>query len=348
MLKRILFSFIILLFSITTNAAVKDIKLKADFRYRHETISQPKSSTTAAKTSRHRIRARVKLSGEVNKKVEGAIRLSTGNQSIASTNQDLKDADNKAIELDQAYIKAKPVDNFNIFAGKMPNQYTDVGNTGVLFDGDYTPEGITLSYKRKDLKINPDIVFSHHRIGESNTTSDIVLWSGQLGAKAKMEKLFFTTGLSYHHMSSIQNSSAVATKSNSVTSGNFTYGYTVLHTYLEAGVKMNKLKASLYGHHFKNSDVSQRETGYLFGLKLKYGKFGLNHNYRWADKDAWIGALSDADAFGGDGTDGHGTKTTLSWKYMENSSLKVTFHSYNRHSTDRHLEKIHMDLGFKF
>ncbi|RKX17023.1 MAG: hypothetical protein DRP51_11545, partial [Candidatus Zixiibacteriota bacterium] len=83
----------------------ENVKVKGDFRYRHEMINKEDKDVR----HRNRIRARLAVEAKVNDEMKTVIQLATGSEDPASTNQTLDNAfTTKNIGLDLAYFEYKP------------------------------------------------------------------------------------------------------------------------------------------------------------------------------------------------------------------------------------------------
>ena len=121
------------------------VKLKGDFRYRYENIDAERSDTR----ERNRIRARVAVTAKPADNVEVGIGLASGSDDAVSTNQTLGGGGStKDINLDLAYFKWQAKPGFNVIGGKMKNVFYRPAGHGLLWDGDYRPEGIGFTFAR--------------------------------------------------------------------------------------------------------------------------------------------------------------------------------------------------------
>ncbi|MBT9569112.1 MAG: putative porin [Thiobacillus sp.] len=94
---------------------------------------------------RERVRLRLGLNANITGKVDAGIRITTGNTSDpVSTNQTLGNYDNKySLVLDRAFLKLRPVDDFTLWGGRIPNPFF---STDLVWDDDINFEGAAVSY----------------------------------------------------------------------------------------------------------------------------------------------------------------------------------------------------------
>ena len=115
-----------------------------DFRYRYETIDDDRKDDDRR---RNRIRARMGLTAQVSDDVKAGVGLATGEDDPVSTNQTLGSAGtSKGIQLDTAWIDWGFAENLHLVGGKTKNPYYQVAKNGLLWDGDYRPEGAHVSF----------------------------------------------------------------------------------------------------------------------------------------------------------------------------------------------------------
>ena len=126
-------------------------RLDGDFRYRYERIDVEGDSTR----TRNRIRARTNITSEVTDNIDIGFGLATGGDDPVSTNQTLGEGgSSKGVVLNLAYADWEATDGLHLYAGKFRNQLTRAGSQSFLWDGDWTPEGLALQYKRDRYFIN--------------------------------------------------------------------------------------------------------------------------------------------------------------------------------------------------
>jgi len=121
------------------------IRLDGDFRYRYERIDPEFSDTR----TRSRIRARANIKADVADNVEIGFGLATGGEDPVSTNQTLGGGGtSKGVVLNLAYVDWEATEGLHLIAGKFKNPLTRVGGQPLTWDGDWTPEGLALKFKR--------------------------------------------------------------------------------------------------------------------------------------------------------------------------------------------------------
>ena len=121
------------------------VRLDGDFRYRYERIDAEGSDTRR----RNRIRARFNVKADVSDDVEVGFGLATGGDDPVSTNQTLGGGgSSKGVALNLAYADWEIMDGLHLVGGKFKNPLYRAGKQALMWDGDWTPEGIAMRFKR--------------------------------------------------------------------------------------------------------------------------------------------------------------------------------------------------------
>lgn len=103
-------------------------------------------SNTTEDRDRFAVRARLGLNLKFSDWLTGGMRLTTGNTTTpVSTNQTLGNSFNKySMVLDQAYVRADPVEWLTISGGRMPNPWF---STDLVWDEDINFDGVAVTFK---------------------------------------------------------------------------------------------------------------------------------------------------------------------------------------------------------
>ena len=101
-----------------------------------------------------------------------------------STNQTLGGGgSSKGVVLNLAYVDWEAAEGLHLLAGKFKNPLTRVGKQPLMWDGDWTPEGIALTYKRDWFFANALGNYLESDSRRSNTTFS---WGAQFGASGTL------------------------------------------------------------------------------------------------------------------------------------------------------------------
>ncbi len=322
---------------------VNNVKINGDFRYRHEWTDD---ETKVADRNRHRIQARIGITGKINEEFDYGFRLASGNSeapqdegSPTSNNQDLGDAfSSKNIWLDLAYFDYHPkaIAGLNVYGGKMNNPYYRVGNSDLMYDSDITPEGIAVAYKRK--MSDTMTLFGAaggYYVRERSTDADTSLWGLQGGATLKIgEDSQLTAGAGYYNYGNVKGRAGLGNDNtqfygNRSTGGVFDSDFDLVQGFAEFGLPVGELPLRFFADYICNTRAeSSEDTAYLIGASLGKcsapGSWAVSYNYRDVEADSLLGVLAEA-TFGGGGTDIKGHKFGVNYQIAKNTQFGVTY-----------------------
>lgn len=299
------------------------IKLDGDFRYRFESIDLEGNDTR----TRNRIRARTDIKAELSNNIEIGFGLATGGDDPVSTNQTLGGGgSSKEVNLNLAYVDWQATAGLHLLAGKFKNPLTRVGGQALVWDGDWTPEGLALKYQRDWLFVS---AIGTYLEGDSKKSNDNFSWGGQVGTSFNVGNAMLTGGIGYY---------SIPTKGASTNFGDptdpddyfgntavevgggacgttadticvFVYDYNLAQVFAEASFEIGDWPARVFFDYVNNSDPTDNNTGWLLGTRIGQAKDRgqMQFTYVYADReaDSMLGMLTDSD-FGGGGTDNKG------------------------------------------
>ena len=299
------------------------IRLDGDFRYRYESIDAEGSSTRR----RNRIRARSNIRADMADNVEVGFGLATGGDDPVSANQTLgAGGSSKDVSLNLAYADWEALDGLHMIGGKFKNPLLRVGKQALLWDGDWTPEGFALSYKRDWYFVN---AIGTYLESDTKKSNDTFSWGAQFGATGDFGGAKVTGGLGYY---------SIRTKGESTTFGDpadpgdyfgntaveagglpcgstpdtscvYLYDYLLAQVFAEATFDVGGWPAVVFFDYVNNSDPSDNDTGWTvgtrFGRAKDQGQFQVSYFYADKEADAMLGLLTDSD-FAGGGSDNNG------------------------------------------
>lgn len=347
--------FLIAAFSIST-MAIPDgceagtwdsLTLSGDFRYRHEMISDDGSVDDGGDTytrQRQRIRVRVLLQANVTESIDFGLRLATGSDDPVSTNQTLGSGfSSKGVQLDLAYFDLHPdwMKGLHIVGGKMKNPYHRPGKTGLIWDGDLTPEGFAIKYKTSVGETGIFFNTGGFWVSEIKTDSDVLLFGGQGGAMLKIGAGTLTVGAGIYSYTEAED--------------NLGQDYDELEGLAELGVKVGNVPVTLLGNYVINSAADAEDTGMLIGFmagkRKAPGSWDLKILYESLETNAVYPELTDSD-FGGGGTDAKGLILGAGYRVMEKADLCATYFLNTKNiaegEEERDYNRLQMDFEFKF
>ncbi|MGI9262065.1 MAG: putative porin, partial [Woeseiaceae bacterium] len=299
------------------------VSLNGDFRYRFESID-PEGQPSR---SRNRIRARANIAAELADNLDVGFGLATGGEDPVSTNQTLGNGgSSKNVVLNLAYVDWRPTEELQVLAGKYKNPLVRVGGQPLMFDGDWTPEGFALAYKRDWFFANGIGTFLE---SDSRQSNDNFSWGTQFGAVGEFGDVRVRGGLGYYSIKVAGRATTFGDPSDpgdfygntAVEPGGlacgttpgvdcvFLYDYLLTEVFGEATFDLGDWPTAVFFDYVNNSDPSDNNTGWSAGARIgSASDLGQKRfTYYYADKgaDSTIGLLTDSD-FGGGGTDSKG------------------------------------------
>ena len=318
------------------------IRLDGDFRYRYESIDAEGSSNR----NRNRIRARSNIRADLADAVEAGFGLATGSDDPVSTNQTLGGGgSSKNVVLNLAYVDWAATDKLHLIAGKYKNPLERAGQQALLWDGDWTPEGLALSYKHDRWFFNAIGSFLE---SDSNKGNDNFSWGAQIGASGEIGSAKLKGGVAYYSFktkgesttfgdagdpgdyfgnSAVENG-GLPCGSTPDTSCAYLYDYLLTEVFAEASFDVGDWSTVVFIDYVKNSDPTDNDTGWTVGARIGAAKDRgqIQFSYLYADKDAdsMLGLLTESD-FGGGGTDNKGHLLQLNYGINKNWSIGAQY-----------------------
>lgn len=300
------------------------ISLDGDFRYRYENIDVEGSD----ERNRSRVRARVNTRARLTDRVEVGFGLATGGDDPVSANQTLGGGgSSKSIALNLAYADWEAVDNLHLIAGKFNNPLVRVAKNPLMWDGDWTPEGLALQYERGPVFVNAlgTWLESDSRGGNSNFS-----WGGQVGATGAFGGVRLTGGVGYFSIrtkgdttyfgdptdpgdffgnTAVEVGTGAPCGTNAGTTCVYLFDYNLVELFGEAAFDLGGFPAVVFFDASNNGDASGEDTAWKLGTRIGETKDSgqVQFSYWYAEKeaDSVLGLLTDSDWAGG-GTDNKG------------------------------------------
>ncbi len=337
-----------------------NIRLKGDLRYRHEMIDTDQSDAR----HRHRLRARVALGGKINEHTNVRIQLATGSDDPVSTNQTLTNGfSTKDIRLDLAFftISCPALPHANLTAGKMKNPFYLPGNSELLWDCDWNPEGGAVDFKHDLGNSFVQIIGSGLYIEERSRDEDSWLGAGQLifGTSFNGDETELTAGGSYFHYNYTKGVAPFFQSDNPLgnsidNNGKYLSDFRLIEAFVEVAHSLGEIPLVAMGDFVTNTEADSLDTGWLVGLKLgktkEPGSWAFRYLYRELEKDAVIGIFSDSD-FRGGGTDARGHEIGGEFQVLENMATKATYFTNEiglQRDEPQDFRRLQLDMQLKF
>ena len=362
---------------------VQDLKLKGDFRIRHEWSHR--SDGTDVDRNRGRLRYRLGLETKINDKVLVAVGLASNggdgknsagtattsgtNFSPRSNNESFQNAFSKqAIVLNYAYAQYMPNDKLTLTGGKMLNPLWEPWE--FFWDTDITPEGgaVQFNYPLSE-KLKLVSTLTAFQVDEiSGNEADPFMFVAQGGVQGKAgEKVDYKLLGSYYNTDNITktllaNRSATNTLSPTIAT-QYAYHYNTYGGGMEMGMNdpwgekfpiIYIPRVGIFGEYMYNSDPPDKNAawmagGYLGNSKVSgWGTWKIISAYKWIGQDAFLDTFPDSDFYGGS-TDAKGYETMLEVGLAKNVSFAVDYYRTERIKTTKAQESLlQTDINFKF
>lgn len=330
------------------------IKLGGDFRMRYENIDEAGKSSR----NRNRVRARASIVAQVNEDVEVALAIASGSDDPVSTNQTLGNGGStKDLGLDMAYFKWSGLENAYVVGGKFKNFLFKPGKNGLLWDGDWNPEGLGFAWSDGDYFFNAMGTWL-----ESDSKNETEFTTAlQAGFKKKVgENAKLTAGIGFYNFDTegkgtfYGNSDDFFGNSFNGAANTYMYNYEIINVFADLGFELAGKPASVFVDFIKNQDAGQYDGGFAagfnYGSAKNPGTWDFGYVYQDLEADAALGLLVDSD-FGGGGTDVNGHVLRFGYAIAKNWNANLTYfineageNAGNMHDYDR----FQLDLGFKY
>lgn len=326
------------------------IKFKGDFRLRHEKIDDV---TKAETRDRSRIRARIQATAKVTDDWSVGIGLASGGDDPVSTNQSLgKGGSSKDIVLDMAYFDWSGLDNTRVLGGKVKTPFYKPAKHGLIWDGDYRPEGLAVKYANDNVFANAGFMYleSDNKAGSQDDES---FWGVQLGYKQAIGNSKLVGGVSYYNLG-VAGSKPFFDDDpfgNTLIGDVYKYDYQELELFGEWSFTALDQPVSVFIDWVKNQDADENDTAYAIGATIgkakKPGTWKATYIYQDIEADAVFGLTTDSD-FGGGGTNSSGHLFKAGYAISDNTSFGLAYFSNERGDSQTDYDRLQLDLKLKF
>lgn len=328
------------------------VRLSGDLRYRHETINDDAST----ERNRHRIRARVGLTADVNEDVTVGMVLSSGGDNPISGNQSLGSGfSRKSFGIDRAFFEWDASDAVAIRGGKMGNPMFRAGSHPLIFDGDLNPEGLALRYGSGNFFAN----FGGFFTDERRSGDDGILLASQVGFDGTIgDSTDLTLGASYYDYQNTRGYPAFfdgTSRGNTLdANGNYLFDYKLVELFAQLNFDLGGQPLRVFADYVQNQEVDLYDTGYAVGLRWRSasapGSWDIGWAYEDLEADAVVATFTDSD-FAGGGTDGRGHVFRTNYVFRERWNLGLTYFLNERGEAAGNLrdyKRLQADISFRY
>ncbi|MBT4291920.1 hypothetical protein HOD41_04455 [bacterium] len=312
----------------TAGQLTENIKVKGDFRLRHEMIDKEGSEIR----NRQRFRTRLGMAAQGNEDIKVNFGIASGGDHPTSTNQTLGDGfTSKSLMIDIASFDYAVAQDISFTGGKMKNPFYTPAKTQLIWDGDLRPEGVVFNY-------NSGAVFASSgafSIDERSDDINAALYAAQAGMSFDINSMELKIGGSWYNYSKLFDSQDY----------NLNEFFGVLNS--QVGGK----PASLFVDYSANSKADTDDTGFLYGVKLgkakNVGSWDAQWSYRKVEANSVYGAFDDGDFAGGQtGCQGH--KVNFGYMFGENAKFGFTYFMNEKIEDGATYNRFQADIKLKF
>ncbi len=333
-------------------SSANQITLKGDFRYRYEYID----SESKIHRDRERVRSRFAVEASIPNDLKVGFGIATGGDDPVSTNQTLgKGNSTKDLRLDLAYMKWNFSEDAQLLAGKFSNPLYRPQKSSLLWDGDWRPEGIALSWSGEHIFAN---TIANWIESDSKSDNRTLFWGAQVGSQIEISDIKLTGALAYYDFPTSGKSAFYDDDffGNTTVEGRYAFDYQLVEIGGDIKFSLLDQPAVIFGNYVRNRDASSNDDGWLVGVglgKVKKAKsWSIKYQYQELESDAVLGLFSDSDFGGGDtGTSGHKLSGALG--ITSNWSLGFTWFFDNRlgfadNDPAVQYDRLQIDAKFKY
>lgn len=337
-----------------------NLTLKADIRYRYESIDvQGKDAR-----ERNNVRSRIALKTKLPNNVEIGLGLASGSSDPTSSNQTLGGGgSSKRVNLDLAYFSWNSHPNVSITAGKYKNNFYSPESNGLLWDTDYNPEGVAISYDNGQLFSNFALQWLD---SDSKNGSPRAIVGFQAGYAMNLEQARLTFGAGLIEVSAqgqgvfrgdaddFFGNSFTCVDATTLSGCTYNHDYEQIELFAHLKTQIGDSPFVAFLDYVNNRAADDHNagwsTGFTIGKASSPGTWQISYIYENIEADAVFKTLADSD-FAGGVTDskGHVLKGSLAI----NKNWKVGINYFDNVSNvdlgaDQDYNRIQFETALKF
>lgn len=318
---------------------IDQTQFTGDLRYRIDWLKEDSNGAKRDPRYRHRLRARFGFQTEIEPQWSIGARISTmdGAGEPTSYNQTLDDnGSKKSVGWDLAYFQWKNDTGWMVRGGKMMNSFYTPQSSQLIFDMDYTPEGVAL---QTPWFVTAGYILDERALASGSNTKmepDAWLWATQAKHSMNVHNMAMTVGAGYYHFFNIKGFSNLYTTNSNLFLGNSTVldgGSQRYANDYHVGQLFGELQPMadrplvFYADVIQNFAASRGNFGWLAGARygnaVKAKTWDVGYAFRRTEADSTIAAINDSDfASGFDQAYGH----ILNARYALTDKIRLAFY----------------------
>ncbi len=331
------------------------ITFGGDLRLRHDALL---ATSNGHNLDRERFRLRYGFEA-VAGDITAIFRMASGTGSQVSVNQTEQNLDSqKALYIDLAYLKYKPLDIVTLQGGRMVNPFWENWSSSLVWDPDLNTEGYA---QVLNLPMGVYATFAQLPLNNSSSFSDANPWmfGERIGAKANLTEdiraSLSATDYGFTHEKQFTLGAPTNNFGNSRAAGNIlTSSFNELQFDGELAGRVGDLPLSLQAGYVTNTEEqnptagqNRGRDGYIFGLVAgkasKAKTWEAAYFYKYLRDNAVVADMVDDD-FGPGGTNLAGHIVWAAYNVRDNVQFKLTY--YNTHVLDQTLAEANFPNTF--
>lgn len=350
MIHSLSFLFLGLLIIHSDSTQASNIETSFDFRFRY---GYTNDDSKLEKRRRERVRSRLGAQYSPNERLKINIRFATANENTTGANQTLgHDFSLSDIGMDQLYMNYALMDNSSILLGKMSNPFFKPNKSELIFDGDYNPEGVALSFNVGNIFGN----IGFFKFDENSSHSPNIMGL-QIGLSNKISnETSYKIALAQYNFDDIKGRSASDITWNGKIFGNpvdannnYLNNYNVTNFSAEIKTKLgtDTIPTTIFLDVARNSKAHENDLGFQIGVKLTLSDlWNVTYLYKDVEKNAVFGALTHSD-FGGGGVGHKGHQLNVGYTFSKKLSIEFIWFDNNK-EMEIDYKKAFIDVKYKF
>lgn len=297
---------------------------EGDLRLRHEAIREEPGEDR----DRERYRARLGIAVKLTESVEFGLRLATGDGDPVSTNLDFGESFSASnLRIDRAFLTWSATGDLEVVAGEMENPFFLAGDTALMWDSDFNPQGIAAKFERGSFFGRAGGFLLDYRADGVESR----LYAAQAGVRFDVAGSTLSTGIGWFDFTDTANRAPLYggdAEGNSVDlEGRYIYDYDIAEIFAQYESTVADWPITLFAEWTRNTRAATADVAYGFGVLLgkaeKARTAELSWEWRDTEADALVATFTDSDLADGR-TDSSGHVVTGVYMLTDNISVGAT------------------------
>lgn len=310
------------------------ISFSGDLRVRHDWEKKGKEIDESDR-HRERYRARLAVKGTVNDKISAKVRLASSDAAnpVSNNSTFTDNSSKKSVYFDAAAIEWKVCEGADVTVGKQDNTLRPIKRSELIFDGDYTPEGISINGNKEIFtRLAAFSIQERAPDASGHSEPDTGLMSAMAGINKDMGSMTLLAGLGYHDFTNLKKNTALAGGflNNTNDGTHYVHDYKVGEALAEAKWKLGGASLSVYADYIMNFGAEEKNEGILVGSEYQILDDGkplwiFSYTYQSNGKDSTVSAINHSDVNNGNDS-GFAHIVTVGRTVAPNTMANLTYY----------------------